>query len=150
MTLKPIKKTLEAFSAAALFSFSFAISALACSMILFASAIVCSGLSVVDSSVDRDDADAEVEVGVVANVDRVDSADSDGVEVDGSGGIVVVTRVDCMDNVAGLVANVGGKVVTAKLVVASHSSWMFAAPDETVLKQYSFPLLSPDLRQEKT
>ena len=55
-----------------------------------------------------------------------------------------------MDKVAGLVANVGGKVVTAKLVVASHSSWMFAAPDETVLKQYSFPLLSPDLRQEKT
>ena len=112
MTLKPIKKTLEAFSAAALFSFSFAISALACSMILFASAIVCSGLSVVDSSVDRDD--AEVEVGVVANVDRVDSVDS--------GLIVVVTRVDCMDKVAGLVANVGGKVVTAKLVVASHSS----------------------------
>ena len=35
---------------------------------------------------------------------------------------MVVTRVDCMDNVAGLVANVGGKVVTAKLVVASHSS----------------------------
>ena len=62
---------------------------------------------------------------------------------------MVVTRVDCMDKVAGLVANVGGKVVTAKLVVASHSSWMFAAPDETVLKQYSFPLFSPDLRQEK-
>ena len=73
-------RTLDAFSAAALFSFSFAISALACSIILFASAIVCSGLSVVDSSVDRDD--AEVEVGVVANVDRVDSVDSDGVEVD--------------------------------------------------------------------
>ena len=54
-----------------------------------------------------------------------------------------------MDKVAGLVANVGGKVVTAKLVVASHSSWMFAAPDETVLKQYSFPLFSPDLRQVK-
>ena len=83
MTLKPIKKTLEAFSAAALFSFSFAISALACSMILFASAIVCSGLSVVDSSVDKFDRDdAEVGVGVVANVDRVDSVDSDGVVVD--------------------------------------------------------------------
>ena len=54
-----------------------------------------------------------------------------------------------MDKVAGLVANVGGKVVTAKLVVASHSSWMFAAPDETVLKQYSFPLFSLDLRQVK-
>ena len=108
-------RTLEAFSAAALFSVSFAISALACSMILFASAIVCSGLSVVDSSVDKlDRDDAEVGVGVVANVDRVDSVDS--------GGIVVVNRVDCMDKVAGLVANVGGKVVTAKLVEASHSS----------------------------
>ena len=82
--VKTNKKTLEAFSAAALFSFSLAISALACSMILFASEIVCSGLSVVDSSVDRDD--AEVEVGVVANVDRVDSADSDGVEVDVNSG----------------------------------------------------------------
>ena len=61
---------------------------------------------------------------------------------------MVVTNVDCMDKVAGLVANVGGKVVTAKLVVASHSSWMFAAPEETFLKQYAFPLLSPDLRQE--
>ena len=60
---------------------------------------------------------------------------------------MVVTRVDCMDKVAELVAKVGGKVVTAKLVVASHSSWMSAAPDETVLKQYSFPLFSPDLRQ---
>ena len=80
VTLKPI---LEAFSAAALFSVSFAISALACSRILFASAIVCSGLSVVDSSVDKlDREDAEVGVGVVANVDKVDSVDSDGVEVD--------------------------------------------------------------------
>ena len=57
-------RTLEAFSAAALFSVSFAISALACSIILFASAIVCSGLSVVDSSVDKlDRDDAEVEDG---------------------------------------------------------------------------------------
>ena len=80
-------RTLEAFSAAALFSVSFAISALACSIILFASAIVCSGLSVVDSSVDKlDRDDAEVEVGVVANVDRVDSVDSDGVEVDVNSG----------------------------------------------------------------
>ena len=80
-------RTLEAFSAAALFSVSFAISALACSRILFASAIVCSGLSVVDSSVDKlDRDDAEVEVGVVANVDRVDSVDSDGVEVDVNSG----------------------------------------------------------------
>ena len=76
-------RILEAFSAAALFSVSFAISALACSRILFASAIVCSGLSVVDSSVDKlDREDAEVGVGVVANVDKVDSVDSDGVEVD--------------------------------------------------------------------
>ena len=80
-------RTLDAFSAAALFSFSFAISALACSIILFASAIVCSGLSVVDSSVDKlDRDDAEVGVGVVANVDRVDSVDSDGVEVDVNSG----------------------------------------------------------------
>ena len=80
-------RTLEAFSAAALFSFSFAISAFACSIILFASAIVCSGLSVVDSSVDKlDREDAEVGVGVVANVDRVDSVDSDGVEVDVNSG----------------------------------------------------------------
>ena len=40
-------------------------------------------LSVVDSSVDKFDRDdAEVGVGVVANVDRVDSVDSDGVVVD--------------------------------------------------------------------